>query len=72
MPHGVRMKGCFEDSLMQRKRPTSCKTGGNSPGAGTYEITALYLDFSERKNERIKGRRPDSEEQPPDFLLWLS
>lgn len=57
---------------MQRKRSTICKTGGNPPGAGTYEIMALYLDYHERKNERIKGGTADSEEQPPDLLLGLS
>lgn len=72
MPHGASMKVWFENCFMQSKRPTSCKTGGNPPGAGMYEIMALYLDYSERKNERVKGRTADSKEQPPDFLLGLS
>lgn len=57
---------------MRRKRPTSYKTGGNPPGAGRDGIVGLYLEYSERKNERIKCRTADSEEQPPDFLLGLS
>lgn len=67
MPGGARRKGWFENRSMQRKRATSCKAGGNPPGAGRYEIMALYLACSERNEERIKGGTADSEEQPS----WL-
>lgn len=49
MSHSKRIKGCFEECSMHRKRPTCCKTGGNHWSRHTRtHVTLLGLQEKEK------------------------